>query len=199
MWLNMILIYSSDTWDHTITMMMERMRWDLEISIMEEVTPEMRVSYRSSIYFFTGTLIFPSILRRIHLLDYCTIFLYTTILDTAFPLHLGSAWPPSIRLVLGKAKPSKRWLKKSNSHPKRPRISPSSASAWSIMAIASSWISYWITDFTVALLNSSAAKVNMKKTWIKRRRVPLLPLKARHNLLNQHLKVDWVLSEGPYH
>lgn len=86
----MILIYSSDTWDHTITMMMERMRWDLEISIMEEVTPEMRVSYRSSIYFFTGTLIFPSILRRIHLLDYCTIFLYTTILDTAFPLHLGS-------------------------------------------------------------------------------------------------------------
>lgn len=90
MWLNMILIYSSDTWDHTITMMMERMRWDLEISIMEEVTPEMRVSYRSSIYFFTGTLIFPSILRRIHLLEYCTIFLYTTILDTAFPLHLGS-------------------------------------------------------------------------------------------------------------
>lgn len=57
---------------------------------MEEVTPEMRVSYRSSIYFFTGTLIFPSILRRIHLLEYCTIFLYTTILDTAFPMHLGS-------------------------------------------------------------------------------------------------------------
>jgi len=47
----MILIHSSDTWDHTITMMLERMRWDLEISIMEEVTPEMRVSYRSSIYF----------------------------------------------------------------------------------------------------------------------------------------------------
>lgn len=53
-WLNMILIHSSDTWDHTITRMLERMRWDLEISIMEEVTPEMRVSYRSSIYFERG-------------------------------------------------------------------------------------------------------------------------------------------------
>lgn len=149
MWLNMILTHSSDTWDHTITMMMERMRWDLEISIMEEVTPEMRVSYRSSIYFSRGPWSFHRSLGEFIYLS--TIFLYTTILDTAFPLHLGSAWPPSIRLVLGKAKPSKRWLKKSNSHPIRPRISPSSASAWSIMAIASSWISYWITDFTVAI------------------------------------------------